>query len=607
MKTSANVLLSVLLLTLCSVSFADESSLVRNKVSIETDKNIYAQNEPIFLYARVNPCNATTSSAEGKLTIALVGADNQRIIEKQIDYKNGFSIEQLIVPSSASDGFAYLLAYTTNTAVNEDIAMASICPIIINSLEKNDMLIDITSSTVDTGGFIVINLSMKHMMSSSKKEPISVSSYNSNNEKTSEIKTSITEGNNEIKIPYTPNDKTDWIEITSSSKNFCFKRIYISEILSAKTEDIASQKTTETEDPKIELKNIDNGNINFVVNVEDIVKHWPNAEFDITVVDKHALFCEYDDSWNQLTCDKPFVPKKNIGGKVVGKKNDPLAGVKVVIVDARNGESSTITTDKDGLFSLENVDAEFVSVIRLLEGNKKAKVLITDNFKQKTEEIAQKASLSISQIYDKQTITGYYEKNRDIIDQYFQENKSTVDQQNQKITRMLESGSSILDVIRTLKSYEILDNQIVFSGTHNSLNYQSGALIVLDGQKLGTDIGAFDGISTHDIESINVSTSAMDIHKYTGLNSVGIIEIYTKGYFSSTRLPNVNEIGNDEVNENKKTHQTTRLWIPAAQASSEGKIELSFKTEELKTEFAIRVKAFVGTDKKAEAMIFYKE
>lgn len=86
---------------------------------------------------------------------------------------------------------------------------------------------------------------------------------------------------------------------------------------------------------------------------------------------------------------------------------------------------------------------------------------------------------------------------------------------------------SILEIIRQKRNYQIINNQIVF-GSPNSFYSQQGALIVIDGVPFGTDISILQQIPTEDVENINVSTNVNDIHKYTALNSIGIIEITTR-------------------------------------------------------------------------------
>ncbi len=184
----------------------------------------------------------------------------------------------------------------------------------------------------------------------------------------------------------------------------------------------------------------------------------------------------------------------------------------------------------------------------------------------------------------------------------FKSNTIAIDNQR----KMLESASGILDVIKTMKQYRIINNQIVFSGSENSINYQGGALIVLDGQMLGTDVSNINSISPMDVDHINVSTNAMDIQKYTGLNSVGVIEIYTKrakapeeagvtetveNYANGFRVPNIFPT---EVPNVKNDKRTTLFWIPEKVSNDSGLVEFSVTASNLCTNFVVEI---TGTTK----------
>ena len=100
--------------------------------------------------------------------------------------------------------------------------------------------------------------------------------------------------------------------------------------------------------------------------------------------------------------------------------------------------------------------------------------------------------------------------------------------ENNSYKKFLETGTSLIEVIKVIKPFTLEGTKIIFPGGHNSLNAQGGALIVIDGQQMGEDASILNGINPHDVENISVSTSPMDIQRYTGLNSVGLIEVTTK-------------------------------------------------------------------------------
>ena len=102
--------------------------------------------------------------------------------------------------------------------------------------------------------------------------------------------------------------------------------------------------------------------------------------------------------------------------------------------------------------------------------------------------------------------------------------------------QQLENGVPLKEVLKSIKPYQMYGNRIVFPGTTNSINFQQGALIIVDDQQMGEDASVLDQIPPADVESITVSTNPGDIQQYTGLNSVGVIVIETKGSGMMNRL-----------------------------------------------------------------------
>ena len=93
---------------------------------------------------------------------------------------------------------------------------------------------------------------------------------------------------------------------------------------------------------------------------------------------------------------------------------------------------------------------------------------------------------------------------------------------------MLQNGTPILEVLQSIKPFNLQGNYIVFLGSANSINFQGGALIVIDGINRGTDASVLASFSPYDVETMSASTNPNDIQRYTGLNSVGLIEITLK-------------------------------------------------------------------------------
>ncbi len=85
------------------------------------------------------------------------------------------------------------------------------------------------------------------------------------------------------------------------------------------------------------------------------------------------------------------------------------------------------------------------------------------------------------------------------------------------------------EIVYSIKPYKLIDGKIVFhSSSPNTLMNQQGAAIAIDGVYRGTDPTIFSTLKPTDIDRVVVSTNPIDVQKYTGLNTIGIIEIFTK-------------------------------------------------------------------------------
>lgn len=109
------------------------------------------------------------------------------------------------------------------------------------------------------------------------------------------------------------------------------------------------------------------------------------------------------------------------------------------------------------------------------------------------------------------------------------------------------------EIVYTVKPYKIIDGKIVFhSSSPNTLMHQQGAAIAIDGVYRGTDPSIFSTLTPMDIDRVVISTNPVDIQKYTGLNSIGIIEIFTKS--GNARL--------NSIEDNQPQIQAVNVNIP---------------------------------------------
>lgn len=151
---------------------------------------------------------------------------------------------------------------------------------------------------------------------------------------------------------------------------------------------------------------------------------------------------------------------------------------------------------------------------------------------------------------------------------------------NQKNQNGYSADRNIFDILMQIKPYRLANGKIIFGiGSQNSINSQDGALIIVDGIKIGTDAGLLNSISVPDIARITASTNVLDIQRYSAMNSIGIIEIFMK------KGPDF--VKNEEVIAKSKSN--TLFWMPDIMTDSSGKASVSFFNNEKSTEILISV------------------
>lgn len=213
-----------------------------------------------------------------------------------------------------------------------------------------------------------------------------------------------------------------------------------------------------------------------------------------------------------------------------------------------------------------------------------------------SEMILEKAKKLNLQMKEQVAAEKYFSNNEDLFQRAPKavvSNTSARDSQR----RLLSNSTNLLDVIKSIKPYQIMNNQIVFYGSENSINAQGGALFVLDGQQLGTDISAIQSISISEVDYINVSTNPMDIQRYTGLNSVGIIEIFQKKGMPVENQPSGKfNIGNQEKKtfsaepaNPRRDNRTTLQWIPELTIDQTGEAEITVTAGKVLSDFIIEI------------------
>jgi len=295
-----------------------------------------------------------------------------------------------------------------------------------------------------------------------------------------------------------------------------------------------------------------------------------------------------------------------LAGRVLDEEQEPVQNAKVFLVNRGNAQMMNVTTDEDGHFVFPGINPETTGdyAIKAIspDGNEKLTAELDGTLDQQlTRQVQQ--YLSFMAFVEKPEIPASFFSDNSRLFSKVRRKKVSEPPKNDSYKQFLRSGSSLMDVIKMIKPYQLVDgDKIVFPGGSNSLMAQDGALIVIDGQKMGTSSSAINSISPSDVESIRISTSPMDILQYTGLNSVGLIEIKTfRGEVPKKTAENVSGLSaGDEFHGNED--QTTLYWSPDLHFDETGMVRLKIPANQVKGEFRISVAAIDEKGQMGEAI-----
>jgi outer membrane lipoprotein-sorting protein len=315
--------------------------------------------------------------------------------------------------------------------------------------------------------------------------------------------------------------------------------------------------------------------------------------------------------WNQVTAIDPTKSQNissgamRVSGKVVDSKEVPVPNALVSLTSLSlqqfNGRS-----DERGEFVINlpvSVEKKNLSA-SATDGSGKGNyhVVLNKTFKDELANCLNNVSVNDWQILEQLYASNYFKDNPD----YFKAIPVSKVKSTDKKTRepywkkYLTTSSNLLEILKTIKPYELMGGKIVFRGA-NSFNYQDGALIILDGQKMGSDASTLSSINTHDVDDIEVYTNPSDMSRYTSLNSVGVIVITTKRGKPNNETveldngPTVSlpkQFKPQVIGNEKYDLKTTLQWIPVLFTDDNGEAVIPFKAGGIKSTFVLELAGF---------------
>jgi hypothetical protein len=293
-----------------------------------------------------------------------------------------------------------------------------------------------------------------------------------------------------------------------------------------------------------------------------------------------------------------------VSGKILDKNGDVVPKAKVSLVNSQNMQILNASADEFGEFFIQGVEAKnlenFATKAIGPDGNEDLQVEFEKSKEEQLGDQIKAFAREHSSLEQVQFDNDFYLQNEALFSKVKSINANPVNNEP-AYKKYLQSATSLIEVIKVIKPFNLQGDLIIFPGGNNSINAQDGALIVVDGQKMGTSASVLNSFSPLDVESINISTNPVDIQRYTGLNSVGLIEITTKrgeqvaaiAGPTETIRENGYRVPRDfwlKKSENPGQQPTTLFWEPSVTVKN-GTWEFEAATNQATGKFLLRVDA----------------
>jgi len=166
------------------------------------------------------------------------------------------------------------------------------------------------------------------------------------------------------------------------------------------------------------------------------------------------------------------------------------------------------------------------------------------------------------------------------------------------------SYNDVFTMIQQIKPFRLTDTRIIFTSVAPNTNgRQDGALIVVDGIMLGQDARIIETMNPLDVDRINVSTEYADIQRYTGLNTTGVIEIWTKTGKNSSG--HAGKMEGSAAESNRDGAETLKSAADSIASARSGKVIL--RGMEVRTDISGKAHLDVQSGKKRGEIIIVAE
>jgi len=316
--------------------------------------------------------------------------------------------------------------------------------------------------------------------------------------------------------------------------------------------------------------------------------------------------------WSQVAAIDPTKNQNirmsavRVSGGVVDTKDLPVPNALVSLTSS-SLQQFNARSDQHGEFVINlpvSVEKKNLSASATdASGRGNYHVILNKSFKDELANSLNNVSVNDWQILEKLYASNYFRENPDFYKVIPASKAKGEDKKPREPywKKNLSTATNLLDILKTIRPFELMGgSKIVFRG-QNSFNFQDGALIVIDNQKMGTDASILASVNIHDVEDMQVYVNPVDMSRYTSLNSVGVIVVTTKRGDSNKEIVEADESANaslqkpfkpDFIGNEKYDLKTTLQWIPVLFTDEKGEAVIPFKAGGIKSTYVLGIAGF---------------
>ncbi len=228
-----------------------------------------------------------------------------------------------------------------------------------------------------------------------------------------------------------------------------------------------------------------------------------------------------------------YYNQNGLVGQVLDKKKKPVNNAKIKVFHLLDMNSFETESNDQGIFNIDFynniINFKYLNIAVVNDnGKSNTNILLYDYYSENLLDCysIDKSNWPILVFIDLVKFknpdllyTGNFNKSE------FKE--TAVEQKKQYDYERYSKYTNVLDILKDIKSFSILNDKIVFSEKETLFDSQQGALIVIDGIEKSRNIDILNYLSPKDIRDISIVSSPSDIPKYSSQNKMGLIEITT--------------------------------------------------------------------------------